>query len=114
MAGSVVFFHGENVAGMNLITLSSFMFQIIQLAPGLENGQFFAWVVVEGIMLKVPITVPRVFYLNNKATISENLPGRRVNKTLPHGRQSYNLFEASILLFPFLKSYLPSLYLFYI
>lgn len=77
------------------------MFQIIQLVPGSHNGQFFAWVVVEGIMLKVPIAVPRVFYLNCKATISGNFPGRRVNKTLPHGRQSYNLFEASTLLFPF-------------
>lgn len=98
------------MAGMHLITLSSFMFQIMQLVPCSRNGQFFAWVVVEGIMLKVPITVPRVFYLNSKATISENFPGRRVNKILPHGRQSYNLFEARILAFPYLMLDPASIY----
>ncbi|KAK6247338.1 hypothetical protein QUC31_018903 [Theobroma cacao] len=77
-------------------SLTNTHWQIIQLVPGSHNGQFFAWVVVEGIMLKVPITVPRVFYLNSKATISESFPGRRVNKTLPHSRQSYNLIEVII------------------
>ncbi|OMO70162.1 hypothetical protein CCACVL1_19081 [Corchorus capsularis] len=77
------------------VSLTSSHWQIIQLVPGSHAGQFFAWVVVEGIMLKVPITVQRVFYLNSKATISE-IPGRRVNKTLPHGRQSYNLIEVMI------------------
>ncbi|OMP07850.1 hypothetical protein COLO4_06999 [Corchorus olitorius] len=48
-----------------------------QLVPGSHAGQFFAWVVVDGIMLKVHIAVQRVFYLNSKATISE-IPGRRV------------------------------------
>ncbi|TYH16062.1 hypothetical protein ES288_A05G088900v1 [Gossypium darwinii] len=78
------------------VSLTNSYWQIMQLVPGSQNGQFFAWVVVEGIMLKVPITVPKVFYLNSKATISENFPGRRVNKVLPHGRQSYNLFEVII------------------
>ncbi|XP_022730050.1 DNA polymerase epsilon catalytic subunit A-like isoform X3 [Durio zibethinus] len=78
------------------VSLTNSHWQIIQVVPGSQNGQFFAWVVVEGIMLKVPITVPRVFYLNSKASISENFPGRRVNKTLPRGRQSYNLFEVII------------------
>ncbi|XP_040949366.1 DNA polymerase epsilon catalytic subunit A isoform X2 [Gossypium hirsutum] len=78
------------------VSLTNSYWQIMQLVPGSQNGQFLAWVVVEGIMLKVPITVPRVFYLNSKATISENFPGRRVNKILPHGRQSYNLFEVII------------------
>ncbi|OMO89101.1 hypothetical protein COLO4_19937 [Corchorus olitorius] len=59
------------------VSLTSSHWQIIQLVPGSHAGQFFAWVVVEGIMLKVPITVQRVFYLNSKATISE-IPGRRV------------------------------------
>ncbi|KAK8513325.1 hypothetical protein V6N12_052522 [Hibiscus sabdariffa] len=60
------------------VSLTNSYWQIIQLIPGSQNGQFFAWVVVEGIMLKVSITVPRVFYLNSKATISENFPGRRI------------------------------------
>ncbi|KAK9279688.1 hypothetical protein L1049_013368 [Liquidambar formosana] len=70
--------------------------QIIQLVPGSQHGQFFAWVVVDGIMLKIPLTVPRIFYLNSKAPITEEFPGRRVNKNLPHGRPSYNLIEVII------------------
>ncbi|XP_057988015.1 DNA polymerase epsilon catalytic subunit A isoform X2 [Hevea brasiliensis] len=78
------------------ISLTRCHWQIIQLLPSSHYGQFFAWVVVEGIMLKIPITVPRVFYLNSKAPMTERFPGRRVNKTLPHGRPSYNLVEVSI------------------
>ncbi|XP_024985920.1 DNA polymerase epsilon catalytic subunit A-like isoform X2 [Cynara cardunculus var. scolymus] len=70
--------------------------QIIQLVPSLQHGQFFAWVVVEGIMRKIPINVPRVFYLNSKAPVTEEFPGRRVNKILPHGHQCYNLIEVII------------------
>ncbi|XP_034220092.1 DNA polymerase epsilon catalytic subunit A-like isoform X4 [Prunus dulcis] len=78
--------------------------QIIQLVPSSQGDQFSAWVVVEGIMLKIPVTVPRVFYINSKAPIeklfekiSEEKPqGKNVNKTLPHGRRAYNLYEAII------------------
>ncbi|XAR60114.1 DNA-directed DNA polymerase [Bertholletia excelsa] len=70
--------------------------QIIQLGPSSQHGQFFAWVVVEGMMRKIPIIVPRVFYLNSKASITEEFPGKRVNKILPHGRYSYNLIEVTI------------------
>ncbi|KAL6990652.1 DNA polymerase epsilon catalytic subunit B [Sarracenia purpurea var. burkii] len=47
-------------------------------------------------MRKIPIIVPRVFYLNSKAPITEEFPGRRVSKILPHGRHSYNLIEVII------------------
>ncbi|CAI9105576.1 OLC1v1004524C1 [Oldenlandia corymbosa var. corymbosa] len=70
--------------------------QIIQLLPSSQPGQFLAWIVVEGIMRKVPIIVPRVFYLNSKAPVTEEFPGRRVNKVLPHGHISYNLIEIII------------------
>lgn len=75
------------------------MFQIIQLVPSSQSGIFFAWVVVEGIMLKIPITVPRLFYLNSKEPITKKFPGRRVNKILPHGRHNFNLIEVYILIF---------------
>lgn len=78
------------------LALTHSYWQIIQLAPSSQHGQFFAWVIVEGVMLKIPITVPRVFYLNSKAPITEEFPGRRVNKTLPHGHHSYNLIEIII------------------
>lgn len=48
-------------------------------------------------MHKIPIVVSRVFYLNSKAPITEEFPGRRVNKILPHGRHSYNLIEVCLL-----------------
>ncbi|PON38200.1 DNA-directed DNA polymerase [Parasponia andersonii] len=70
--------------------------EIVQLVPTSQSGQFFAWIVVEGIMLKIPITVPRVFYINSKAPLEEKFPGRRANKILPHGRHSYNIYEVEI------------------
>ncbi|GKA33848.1 DNA polymerase epsilon catalytic subunit [Tanacetum coccineum] len=66
---------------------------IIQLVPSSQNSQLFAWVVVDGTMHKIPINVPRVFYLNSKASVSKGFPGRLVNKILPHGHGCYNLIE---------------------
>lgn len=82
------------------------MIQIIQLVHSPQVGKFFAWVVVDGIMLKIPISIPRVFYLNSRSP-TEEFSGKRVNKTLPHGRHSYNLYEVLVVLLlhsPFLKS----------
>ncbi|KAJ4832189.1 DNA polymerase epsilon catalytic subunit A [Turnera subulata] len=76
------------------VVLTRCHWQIIQLLPSSLSGQVYAWVVVEGVMLKVPINIQRVFYLNSKEPLTEKFPGRRVNKTLPHGRHSYNLVEA--------------------
>ncbi|KAM3201238.1 DNA polymerase epsilon catalytic subunit A [Capsicum annuum] len=69
---------------------------IVQLEPTSQHGQFFAWVVVGGVMHNISVTTPRVFYLNSKTPITEEFPGRRVNKILPHGRHSYNLIEVTI------------------
>ncbi|KAJ8568462.1 hypothetical protein K7X08_027995 [Anisodus acutangulus] len=78
------------------LALTRSHWQIVQLEPTSQNGQFFAWVVVEGVLHKISVTIPRVFYLNSKAPITEEFPGRRVNKILPHGRHSYNLIEVII------------------
>ncbi|KAJ4724769.1 DNA polymerase epsilon catalytic subunit [Melia azedarach] len=78
------------------VALTRCHWQIIQLVPSSQSGIFFAWVVVEGIMLKIPITVPRLFYLNSKEPITKKFPGRRVNKILPHGRHNFNLIEVMI------------------
>nr|XP_043613660.1 DNA polymerase epsilon catalytic subunit A-like [Erigeron canadensis] len=75
------------------VALTSSHWQIIQLVPSSQHGHFSAWVVVDGVMHKIPISVPRVFYLNSKAPITEEFPGRRVTKNLPHGRHCYNLIE---------------------
>lgn len=73
--------------------------QIIQIEPSSQYGRFFAWVSVQGVMRKIPINVPRVFYLNSKAPVTEDFPGRRVNKILPHGHHNYNLIEVHHLSF---------------
>ncbi|KAM5584440.1 DNA polymerase epsilon catalytic subunit A-like [Rosa sericea] len=74
--------------------------QILQLVPSSESGQILAWLVVEGMMLKIPLNVPRIFYINStspiKEELKEELPGKYVNKTLPHGRHSYYLYEVSV------------------
>ncbi|PWA95928.1 DNA polymerase epsilon catalytic subunit [Artemisia annua] len=75
------------------LALTGSHWQIIQLASSSQNGQLFAWVVVDGAMHKIPINVSRVFYLNSKAPVTEEFPGRRVNKILPHGHHCYNLIE---------------------
>ncbi|XP_072950830.1 DNA polymerase epsilon catalytic subunit A-like [Typha angustifolia] len=77
----------------NELALVRSHWQIIQLVSSTQPGLFYAWVVAEGAMLKVPINVPRVFYLNSRAPITEEFPGRRVKKILPHSRPSYNLIE---------------------
>ncbi|CAH8251565.1 unnamed protein product [Arabidopsis lyrata] len=76
--------------------LTSSHWQIIQLVPSPQSGQFFAWVVVEGLMLKIPLTIPRVFYINSKVPIAEYFQGKCVNKILPHGRPCYSLTEVKI------------------
>ncbi|CAL9170786.1 unnamed protein product [Musa hybrid cultivar] len=70
--------------------------QILQLVPRTQPGHFYAWVIADGTMHKVPINVPRVFYLNSKAPITEEFPGRRVKKILPHSRPNFNLIEVVI------------------
>ncbi|KAI4373579.1 hypothetical protein MLD38_011693 [Melastoma candidum] len=70
--------------------------QIIQLVSSSNRGEFFAWVLIDGSMFKIPIVVPRIFYLNCKAEVTEEFPGRRVNKTLPHGKNGHNLIEVVI------------------
>ncbi|KAI4322394.1 hypothetical protein L6164_022096 [Bauhinia variegata] len=78
------------------VALTQCYWQIIQLVNGSQNTQFFAWVLVDGVMLKIPVSVPRVFYLNSKSPITEEFLGKRVSKTLPHGRHTYNLYEVTI------------------
>lgn len=69
--------------------------QILHLALGQRSGEFTAWVLADGDMYKVPLKVPRVFYLNTQATNTEEYPGVRVTRTLPHGRPVFNLIEVS-------------------
>ncbi|PWA40336.1 DNA polymerase epsilon catalytic subunit [Artemisia annua] len=75
------------------LALTHSYWQIIQIVSSSQNGRYFAWAIVDGTMHKIPVKVPRVFYLNSKAPLSEGFPGRFVNKILPHGQRCYNLIE---------------------
>lgn len=70
--------------------------QVIQLVSSTKPGRFLAWIVVDGVMLKINLDVPRSFFLNSKAPVTEEFPGRRVNKILPHSRPTFNLIEVVI------------------
>eukprot|EP00250_Pteridium_aquilinum_P003833 c14110_g1_i1 orf=789-5363(-) len=67
--------------------------QILQLASSREPGEFIAWVMAGGDMFKVPLKVPRHFFINTKASLADEHPGKRVSRVLPHGRPSFNLIE---------------------
>lgn len=70
--------------------------QILQLVPSQNPGEFFAWAMAGGNLFKVPIKVPRVFYINTKAPITEEFPGKRVTRILPHQWPTYNLIEVVV------------------
>jgi len=89
-AGLGAFFRNREAA------LTHSHWQILHLAPSQRPGEFSAWVLSDGNMYKVPVQVPRVFYLNTRAPNTEEYPGARVNRVLPHGRQSFNLIEVVI------------------
>lgn len=67
--------------------------QILQLATSRDPGEFIAWVMAGGDMFKVPLKVPRHFFINTRASLAEEHPGKRVSRVLPHGRSSFNLIE---------------------
>lgn len=70
--------------------------QILQLVSSQRPGEFFAWVLAGGNLFKVPLKAPRVFYINTKAPITEEFPGKCVTRILPHGRTSFNLIEVVV------------------
>ncbi|KAK8952512.1 DNA polymerase epsilon catalytic subunit A [Platanthera zijinensis] len=70
--------------------------QVVQLVSSSKPGRFMAWIIVDGVMLKINLDVPRVFYLNSKAPVTEEFPGRCINKILPHSRPIFNLIEVVI------------------
>ncbi|XP_020701921.2 DNA polymerase epsilon catalytic subunit A isoform X1 [Dendrobium catenatum] len=80
----------------NELALLKSHWQVIQFVSSTKPGFFLAWIVVDGVMLKINLDVPRIFYLNSKAPVTEEFPGRRVNKILPHSRPTFNLIEVVI------------------
>lgn len=75
------------------MTFVKLWLQVLQLAPSQRPGYFNAWVIADRYMYKVPIKVPRVFYLNTRSPNKEEYPGVLVNRLLPHQKPSFNLLE---------------------
>eukprot|EP00897_Mesotaenium_endlicherianum_P006205 jgi/Mesen1/5612/ME000282S04761 len=76
--------------------LANSPWQIVQLAPTQAPGEFTAWVVAEGEMHRVPISVERVFYLNTRAPVTDDTVGERVTRLLPHGRPCLTLLQLTV------------------
>ncbi|EFJ15355.1 hypothetical protein SELMODRAFT_445541 [Selaginella moellendorffii] len=67
--------------------------EVLQFEATEKPGNFIAWVVAGSSMYKVPVKVSRIFYLNTRAIVSEDYPGKRVSRVLPHGKACFNLIE---------------------
>ena len=46
-------------------------------------------------MFKIPLQIPRTFYLNTQAPNCEEYPGACVTRVLPHGHPVFNLIEVN-------------------
>jgi DNA polymerase epsilon subunit 1 len=75
--------------------------QIIQLAQSGTLGQFDAWILANGEMHKVPVVVPRRFYINLtepdiEADCGRGANRKRVNLNPPQSRPVLNLYEVEL------------------
>lgn len=72
--------------------------QIIQIASVGEMGDFILWAMVGEELHKVKLTVPRIFYVNQRSP-APNEPGslwKKVHRILPRARPVYNLYQYSV------------------
>lgn len=75
--------------------------QIIQVqADEASPGLFSLWVVAGDGMWRVPLRVPRTFYINTRAPVegdsgNSKSPGTLVFRKLPHARPLFNLRKVS-------------------
>lgn len=67
--------------------------QIIQIVPTDGFGNFSMWVVVGEELQKVKLTVPRIFYVNQRTVPPEGSVYKKVNRILPRSRPVFNLYQ---------------------
>lgn len=72
-----------------------FFLQILHLSHSQKPGEVIAWVLADNDMFKIPLQIPRTFYLNTQAPNSEEYPGACVTRVLPHGHTVFNLIEVN-------------------
>lgn len=69
--------------------------QVIQLYPSDDYGNFTMWVVVNEELHKIKLVVPRIFYVNQRTALVEDGSNvyKKVNRILPRSRSVFNLYQ---------------------
>uniref|UniRef100_A0A8C4Y6G4 DNA polymerase epsilon catalytic subunit n=1 Tax=Gopherus evgoodei TaxID=1825980 RepID=A0A8C4Y6G4_9SAUR len=71
--------------------------QIVQVAETSQPGLFRLWAVIGSDLHCMKLSVPRVFYVNQRvAKPEEGATYRKVNRVLPRSNLLYNLYEYSV------------------
>uniref|UniRef100_A0A8C8ZA88 DNA polymerase epsilon catalytic subunit n=1 Tax=Prolemur simus TaxID=1328070 RepID=A0A8C8ZA88_PROSS len=71
--------------------------QIVQISETSQAGLFRLWAVVGSDLHCIKLSIPRVFYVNQRAAKAEDGPSyRKVNRVLPRSNVVYNLYEYSV------------------
>lgn len=72
--------------------------QIIQLAPVDEVGQFNVWAMVGEELHKIKLHVPRIFYVNKRspAPSEDGSMWKKVHRVLPRARPVYHLYQYAV------------------
>ncbi|XP_054248557.1 DNA polymerase epsilon catalytic subunit A [Indicator indicator] len=71
--------------------------QIMQIAETSQPGLFRLWALIGSDLHCIRLSVPRVFYVNQRIPKPEEGPAyRRVNRILPRSNLVYNLYEYSV------------------
>ncbi|XP_023169776.2 DNA polymerase epsilon catalytic subunit A [Drosophila hydei] len=79
-------------------TLLDQPWQILQLVPVSDLGQFNVWALIGEELHRIKLTVPRIFYVNQRSAAppEEGQLWRKVNRVLPRSRPVYNLYRYSV------------------
>ncbi|KAK3853994.1 hypothetical protein Pcinc_039493 [Petrolisthes cinctipes] len=80
-------------------TLMDVPWQIIQLAETNTPGQFKLWALVGNDLHLIKLTVPRIFYVNQRTPKEEGIRDgvwRKANKTLPRSQPVFHLYEYTV------------------
>ncbi|NP_035262.2 DNA polymerase epsilon catalytic subunit A [Mus musculus] len=71
--------------------------QIIQISETRQAGLFRLWAIIGNDLHCIKLSIPRVFYVNQRVAKAEDGPAyRKVNRALPRSNIVYNLYEYSV------------------
>ncbi|CRK94685.1 CLUMA_CG008185, isoform A [Clunio marinus] len=83
----------------NLIELP---WQIIQIVAIDQDGNFNVWALIGDELQKLKLVVPRIFYVNQRTLaplcddLTSDVTWKKVNRTLPRSRPTYNLYQYNV------------------